>query len=193
VWTINLISPPDENDAFRMANAAADMWGDFGITVNLQGLERSVWEQNSFVGQFDITTPWYSYALANGDSWSEIRNFHPALYTSSGESTQSAGTGYAGMGRINDPQIGEFIDAMVPINPDDPANFALVEEFLQYTVENMYNITTISFKKFVTWDERFWTGFPTAEEPAVMPLYWFQGGKYAIQSLEPAGNVASSN
>ena len=193
VWTIDLQSPPDENDAFRAANAAADMWGEFGITVNLQGLERNVWNQNNEVGQFDVSTPWYSYVKANGDSWSEVRGMHPDLYAPIGESTNSTGSGFLGIGRINDPQIGEYIDAMVPVNPDDPTNFAMVQEFLQYTVEQMYNITTISFKKFVTWDERFWTGFPTAEEPAVMPLYWFQGGKYAIQSLEPVGGTTSSN
>ena len=56
---------------------------------------------------------------------------------------------------------------------------------LQNWVENMYLITAIAFKKFVTWDEKYWTGFPTAENPNYMPLYWFQGGKYAFQSLEP--------
>src|SRR5690606_35253679 len=34
-WVMDLQSPPDENDAFRMATAAADMWADFGIEVNL--------------------------------------------------------------------------------------------------------------------------------------------------------------
>jgi len=51
-WTIDLQSPPDENDAYRMSIAAADMWGNFGIEVNLQGAERSVWDQNRYVGQF---------------------------------------------------------------------------------------------------------------------------------------------
>jgi peptide/nickel transport system substrate-binding protein len=191
VWTIDLQSPPDENDAFRMANAATDMWGEFGITVNLQGLERSVWEQNGRVGQYDISTPWYSFALANGDSWPEVRGWHTDLYVPNGENFQTSGGG--NLIRISDPQIGEYIDSMVPINPDDPANFELVQEFLQYWTENMYFITAISFKKFVTWDERFWTGFPTSEEPNFMPLYWFQGGKYAIQSLEPVGGTTSSN
>jgi peptide/nickel transport system substrate-binding protein len=71
-------------------------------------------------------------------------------------------------------------------DPGSEANFALVREFLQYWLENQYFITTISFKKFVTWDERYWTGFPTSEDPSYMPLYWFQGGKFAFQSLTPA-------
>ena len=56
-WVLDLQSPPDENDAFRMANAAADMWSDFGIEVNLQGPERNTIDQNRYVGQFEVGTP----------------------------------------------------------------------------------------------------------------------------------------
>ncbi|MEZ4680139.1 MAG: ABC transporter substrate-binding protein [Caldilineaceae bacterium] len=184
-WTMLLQSPPDENDAFRMANAAADMWSDFGIEVDLQGLERSVWDQNNFVGQFNVTTPWTSFALASGDSWPEVRGLHPDFYVANGEDFRAKGGG--NRARINDPQIGEYLDAMQGLDPTSEENYEVTREFLKYWVENMYDITAISFKKFVTWDERYWTGFPTAENPEYMPLYWFQGGKFAFQNLDPVG------
>ena len=181
-WTIDLQSPPDENDAFRMANAAADMWSEFGIEVNLQGPERNVIDQNNYVGQNEVTTPWYSFALADGDSWPQIRGLHPDFYVAApGDFRDKGGNNQA---RINDPKLGEMIDAMAAVNPDSPENVALVQDFLKYWVENMYDITAISFKKFVTWDEKYWTGFPTSENPNYMPLYWFQGGKFAFQSLK---------
>jgi peptide/nickel transport system substrate-binding protein len=184
-WVIDLQSPPDENDAFRMANAAADMWSDFGIEVNLQGPERNTIDQNRFVGQFEVGTPWYSFALADGDSWPQIRGLHPDFYVANGSDFRDKGGNNEA--RINDPKLGEFIDMMAAMNPDDPASVTLVQDFLKYWTENMYFITAISFKKFVTWDERYWTGFPTSENPSYMPLYWFQGGKFAFQSLKPAG------
>ena len=182
-WVLDLQSPPDENDAFRMATAAADMWADFGIDVNLLALERSVWDQNHVIGQFQVSTPWTSFALASGDSWPEIRGLHPDFYVANGEDYRNLGGD--NLMRINDPQLGEMIDAMATVGPDTEENYQLVQEFAQYWIENMYSITTISFKKFVTWDERYSTGFPTSEEPSYMPLYWFQGGKFAFQSLEP--------
>ncbi len=182
-WVIELQSPPDENDAFRMANAATDMWSDFGIEVNLLGLERSVWDQNHVTGQYEVSTPWYSFALASGDSWPEVRGWHPDLYVPNGEDFRSLGGN--NHPRINDPTVGEYIDAMVPLDPSSEENFDVNREFLKYWTEQMYFITCISFKKFVTWDERYWTGFPTSENPDFMPLYWFQGGKFAFQSLEP--------
>jgi peptide/nickel transport system substrate-binding protein len=185
-WVLDLQSPPDENDAFRMANAAADMWIEFGIEVNLQGPERNTIDQNRYVGQFEVGTPWYSFALADGDSWPQVRGWHPDFYVPNGEDYRSKGG--SNEARINDPKLGEMIDAMAAVNPDSPENVQLVQEFLKYWTENMYFITAISFKKFVTWDERYWTGFPTSENPNYMPLYWFQGGKFAFQSLKPTAS-----
>jgi len=69
-WTIVLISPPDENDAFRMANAAKDQWSKFGINVDMQGQERdTVWNVNNAMGNFAVTTLWYNFSLADGDAW----------------------------------------------------------------------------------------------------------------------------
>jgi peptide/nickel transport system substrate-binding protein len=184
-WVMDLQSPPDENDAFRMANAAADMWKEFGIDVNLQGPERNTIDQNRYVGQFEVGTPWYPFALPDGDGWPQVRGLHPDFYVAMpGDYRDKGGSNEA---RINDPKLGEMIDAMAKVNPDSPENAQLVQDFLKYWVENMYDITAISFKKFVTWDEKYWTGFPTSENPNYMPLYWFQGGKFAFQSLKPVG------
>jgi len=186
LWTIQLQSPPDENDAFRVANAASDMWADFGIDVELSGLERNVWDQNHYVGQFEMSTPWVTYALASGDAWAEMQSIHPKYVMPVGEDFRTGGsTNVVQSIRLQDPKIGEFIDQMATLNPDSEENIELNTEFYKYWAENMYFITTISFKKFVTWDERYWTGFPTAEEPNYMPLYWFHGGKFAFQSLTP--------
>jgi len=185
-FTIDLQSPPDENDAFRMANAAADMWADFGIDVKLSGLERNAWDQNGQVGQYEMSTPWVSAVQVDGDAWPQVRGWHPKYYTPIGESVLNrGGMDYIQRMRLQDPKWGEYIDAMIPLAPGTPENIALTREFLQYITENMQMITVISFKKFVTWDERYWTGFPTAENPNFMPLYWFHGGKFAIQNLRP--------
>ena len=183
LWKIDLQSPPDENDAFRMANAANDMWSDFGITVNLQGLERSVWQQNRNMGQYDISTPWSSFALASGDSWPNLRKFHADFYVPVGKSSNSKGGD--DYGRLRDYRLTMLIDKMENLHPNSEENHEATREFIKYYVENMLEITCIAFKKFVTWDERYWTGFPTSENPEYMPLYWFQGGKSAFQSLTP--------
>ncbi len=185
-WVLDLQSDPSENDAYRMGQAAFDMWTDFGIEVNFSTLDRNTWSQNHQVGTYEVSTPWTSFALASGDMWPNIRGYHSKYYAPAGEDYRPLGGN--SMRRLTDDTIDELIDAMEVVNPvsQEAENVELGIQYLQNWVENMFDITAIAFKKFVTWDERYWTGFPTAENPNYQPLYWFQGGKYAIQNLHPS-------
>ena len=184
-FAFSLQAAPDEPDSFRTANAAHDMWEDFGIDVDLQGVERSVWRANFNVGQFEVDSPWTSLVLPDGDGWPNLRGRHSRYYSPSGEAYNALGGGSAE--RLQDPVLDELIDAMEGVHPDDPANLDLMYQFLQHWVENMYYISTVSFKKFVTWNELYWTGFPSSENPVYMPLYWFNGGRFAFAGLQSTG------
>ncbi len=186
LWTLEIQSDPSENDAYRMGQAAADMWSDFGVDIQFTTLDRNPWDQNHFVGTYEVSTPWTSFALASGDMWPEIQGYHSRYYAPVGEDYRPLGGN--SVRRLRDDRIDELIEAMEGVNPVDQEaeNVALGIAYLQNWVENMFDITAIAFKKFVTWDERYWTGFPTAENPNYQPLYWFQGGKYAIQNLTPS-------
>ena len=52
-------------------------------------------------------------------------------------------------------------------------------------VQNMWSIPTISFKKFITEDETYWTGLATAEKPDRQPLFWFLGARFVLPYIEP--------
>ncbi len=186
-WVLDLQSDPSENDAYRMGQAAFDMWTDFGIEVDFSTLDRNTWNQNHWVGSYEVSTPWTSFALASGDMWPNLRGRHSRYYAPAGEDYRPLGGD--SVRRLRDDRMDELIDAMESVNPvsQEAENVELGIQFLQNWVENMFDITAIAFKKFVTWDETYWTGFPTAENPNYQPLYWFQGGKYAIQNLHPTG------
>lgn len=186
VWSLDIQSDPSENDAYRMGQAAADMWSDFGIDVNFITLDRSTWTQNHRVGAFEASTPWQSFALASGDMWPNVRGYHSKYYAPSGEDYNPLGGN--SLRRQQETVLDELIDEMEGVNPvaQEAENLALAHAFVKHWTENMLDITTIAFKKFVTWDEKYWTGFPTSENPNYQPLYWFMGGKFAIQNLSPS-------
>jgi peptide/nickel transport system substrate-binding protein len=75
---------------------------------------------------------------------------------------------------------------MGKLAPDDPQVPDLGRQAMQLWVQNMLTITTVSFKKFITQDQRYWTGFPTAEHPTHQPLYWFMGGRFTFPLVTPA-------
>ena len=185
-WTIDVLAPNDEPDAFRIANALQDQWGAFGIDTKADGVERNVWTQRTQVGDYQIAVPWGSWnlSLANGDKWQNIDCLRSNFYA-------DVGTNVASTGSCNDlytkiDGLDALIDKMTATNPDSPDSVTVNQDFLKLSTENMYSIPIISFKKFITWDSRYWTGFPTSEDPTAFPEYWFQIGRYAFQGLAPA-------
>jgi peptide/nickel transport system substrate-binding protein len=59
----------------------------------------------------------------------------------------------------------------------------LGQEALKVWVENMLTTNTISFKKFTSFDDTYWTGWPTSENPTRQPLYWFIGGRFTFADV----------
>jgi peptide/nickel transport system substrate-binding protein len=150
-WTIEIIAAVDEPDAFRMATAAQDQWGDFGIDVNLLSAERSVWDQNTWVGQFQIGAPWGSFADPSGDIWQAIRGWHSEFYVPNGEDFRSLGGG--NYMRLQDPRIDEFIDTLGQSDPQSPDTVVIAQDFLKYWIENIRTFalgTQISWNTWIT-------------------------------------------
>ena len=186
-WTIKMIAAPDEVDVYRLAIGAQDQWGDFGINVEIETLERDPYYTRNNQGLFDMTSGWGNAnslsVNATADKWQALLGLHSQFYTPVGEST--AGRGSTNAMRLKSPELDAIIDEMGSLHPEDPQVLELARDSMKLWAENMYSIVTISFKKFVTIDEYYWTGFPTSEHPDRQPLYWFIGGRFTLPYVEP--------
>ena len=99
--------------------------------------------------------------------------------------TSTAGSGSSNILRFKAPGLDPLIDEMGKLSPDDPKVAELGQEALKIMVENMLLTSTISFKKFTSFDDTYWTGWPTSENPTRQPLYWFMGGRFTFANVEP--------
>jgi peptide/nickel transport system substrate-binding protein len=185
-WQIEILAAQDEPDAFRMANAAQDEWKAFGIDAKAVGVERPVWNQRIPAGDFQIAVNWgnWNTSFPNGDKWQAIRclrsNFYPEPRAASNANGGCNDT------RLKTDSLDKIIDTLGKTDPASPDALKLNQDFVKTWVENLYSIDMLSFKKFITWDSRYWKGFPTAEDPSVFPEYWFQIGKFTWMHLQPA-------
>ncbi|HVU10858.1 MAG TPA: ABC transporter substrate-binding protein [Phototrophicaceae bacterium] len=186
-WKIDVLAPNDEPDAFRIANAIQDQWKAFGIDATADGVVRSVWTQRTNSGDFDIEVPWgnYNLSLANGDKWLNIDCLRSNYFVPMPDNYNSKG-GCNDMRLQNIPGLDDLIDKMTNTDPQSQDSITEGQDFLKMFTQNMYVIPVVTFKKFITWDSRYWTGFPTAEDPTVFPEYWFQIGKFTYAHLKPA-------
>ena len=108
---------------------------------------------------------------------------HSRFFTPIGQST--AGAGSNDIERFKFPELDALIEQMGKLTPDDPQVLDIGRQVMQFWVQNMVRIHTISFKKFITQDNQYWTGFPTAEKPSRQPLYWFIGGRFTFAGVTP--------
>lgn len=187
-WTFTILAAPDEVDVYRLAIGAQDHWTDFGIQVEINAVERQPFYTGQQTGDFEVVSTWSGgsgYSVnATTDKWQSLLGLHSDFYVPSGESI--AGTGSTNEMRLQDPEVDRIIEELGALHPDDPQVLELGREWMKLWVENMYGICTISFKKFITVDEYYWTGFPTSENAVYQPLYWFHGGKFTFTQVEPA-------
>jgi peptide/nickel transport system substrate-binding protein len=183
-WTIKMIAAPDENDVYRLATGFQDQLKQFGIDVEIQSLERNPYTERQQNGDFEATSSWGLLAInANPDLWQALNSVHSRFFTPVGKST--AGSGSNNILRFKAPELDTFADDLSKINPDDPKVQELGQQALKYWVENMLTTNTISFKKFTSFDDTYWTGWPTSENPTRQPLYWFIGGRFTFADVEP--------
>jgi peptide/nickel transport system substrate-binding protein len=185
-WKITFIAAPDENDAYRLALGAQDQWKSFGIDVQVDSLERTPFGTRQNTGDFVATSSWGQFQVnATADIWggTGLSSLHSKFFTPVGQST--AGNGSNNIWRFKLPELDTVIDQMGKLAPDDPQVLDLGRQAMQLWVSNMLTLTTLSFKKFITQDTQYWSGFPTAENPTRQPLYWFMGGRFTFPLLTP--------
>ena len=186
-WSIKMIVAPEEMDIYRLAIGAQDQWADFGLKLELETLAWDQYAMRNRLGDFEAISGWAQSGgglavNAIGDKWRAIFGLHSRFFAPSGQST--AGTGSSNTLRIKSQELDLIIDDLSLIHPDDPKVIELGQAFMKMWVENMYSIVTISFKKFITVDEYYWTGFPHNDNPFAQPLYWFGGGRFTFQYLQ---------
>ena len=164
--------------------------GWLGLKLELETLQRDPYSTRNYMGEFEAISSWGNATSgdATADKWQSIFGLHSRFYTPVGKST--AGSGSSNTLRIKSKEMDSIIDELDRLHPEDQRVVELGQAFMKLWIENMYSIVTISFKKFVTIDEHYWTGFPTSENPFVQPLYWFGGGRFTLQHVEPVSQIS---
>jgi peptide/nickel transport system substrate-binding protein len=181
-WTIPMIAAPDENDVYRLALGAQDQLKTFGIDISIETLERDPYTTRQNTGDFVTTSTWGGLPInAHPDFWQGLSSLHSRFFAPVGKST--AGNGSNNIERFQFPELDTLIDQMGKLTPEDPAVLDIGRQVMQFWVTNMVRLHTISFKKFITQDTQYWSGFPTAENPTRQPLYWFIGGRFTFAQL----------
>ena len=62
----------------------------------------------------------------------------------------------------------------------------LGKEYVKLTVREMPIIPLMSYNVFTMMDKKYWTGYPTAEDPYTNPVPNWSNSRYMMVRLKPA-------
>ena len=87
--------------------------------------------------------------------------------------------------RWSNPELDRIIEEVRAIDFNDPRGVELGQEFVKLTVEEMPTIPLMSYNVFSVQSDRYWTGFPTADNPYANPVTNWANGRYILNMIKP--------
>ncbi len=187
------MTPDGEVFGFTLLNHAEGVLGRLGSMVgdNLRsaGVDVTVevapdlWTRNA-AGDFDTLIAW------SVESWGG----HPDLsfFLDSWHSQFVAEPGDIqpdrNWQRWSDPRLDAIIEEIRGIDFNDPKGIELGREFVKLAVEEMPNIPLMSFNVFSAQSNKYWTGWPSADNPYANPVTNWGNSRYIFTQIEPVAN-----
>ena len=189
-WTIEVHTHPEEasTQAARSAKAIADQWMKFGITVNVTTLSNSDVGTRANLGDFQVNDNWSTCASYVKDFYNNVTGWDSELYTYPiGE--QASGMGAYRLG-ISNPELAaeitEIVRSAEMLDPQGDEIQAVMTEFLKKTTEAHISIDVHAGTKIVPMNTKYWTNFPSAENPYEGPWWWWSNFRFTVAQLTPA-------
>jgi len=181
-WKIHIVAHPDtSHPQYRNSIAAAQQWRNFGIDVTVTASE--AYATLAQIGDFEVNDVWPAQEPWGGhpDLYRVLSPFRTTFYRPSGENA----VGH--QSRWYSERLDRIIEQIEKLGWDDPRNIELGIEGLKVLVEEMPTIPTFAYPGVVGWDEYYWTNYPGAENPYIIPYHHWPNFKYMLPFLEPTG------
>lgn len=166
----------------RFGTMAAQQWSQAGVDVTAQ-VTPQMFAQDLPLGDFDAATAW-SIETWGGDPDLSffLESWHSSYVAPEGERQPQRN-----WQRWQHPELDRIIEEIRVTPFGSEENLELGHDLVRLMVEEMPVIPMMSFNVFAAYSERYWTGFPTAEEnPYANIVTNWANSRYIFTQLEPA-------
>ena len=168
---------------YQNAIAAHGEWRRFGLDVRFEISEPG--QLRVAHGHFDVTggQTHSSAYLEVSDLFRTFTTFHTDyLEPEIGQRT------WGHPSRYSNPRVDEILDTIRRTHPDDTETLnPLGLELLQIFVEEKPTISSTTSMDPYAVSTYYWTGWPSAENPHIVPYHHYPNFKYLLTFLEPTG------
>jgi peptide/nickel transport system substrate-binding protein len=157
----------ESNEEMKMATVIADQLNAAGLNVELQPLTGSVQSDTTLRGDYTLKIN----SFCPGYIYENLELFHSKYYVPLGE---PAPWFERNSFRYQNPEFDAIIDQMAVTEPDDEAAMTeLYQQAMAIWLDELPVVPLVQAPALVPFNDRFWTGWPSAENPWNMPVSWW--------------------
>jgi len=158
----------------------------FDVTVKLVTTTCDPFFETVRTGQADI---WIIvHCGSSREPWGTLQHYHSKF--SSPEQGQTNNYIWANS-QYNNPEYDALIDQLdgIPPSPDDPNYTDLVRQCIELYLRDVIEITMSEERHVRTYNNHYWTGWPSADNAYVAPYALWASFMLALLKVEPTGAV----
>jgi peptide/nickel transport system substrate-binding protein len=173
---------PEEGVINRLGTMGAQLWSQAGVEVTAEVTPDS-WDRQE-AGDYEANVAWSVETWGGHPDLSFFLDSHHSSYIAEPGELQPARNWM----RWENPELDRIIEEIrtVPLT-DTERNIELGQEFVRLHLQEMPNIPAMSYNVFVALSERYWTGYPSSENPYANPVNNWANSRYILTQLEPTG------
>ncbi len=165
-----LLANPDTPEDAKVGQVIADQLTVGGVAVEIQSLSGAVRESALLAGNWDI---YPLQAFCPGTIYENLELFHSKFYVPTGE---PAPWYERNSFRYQNPEYDAIVDEMLVALGENADEAALVDIFsraMAIWYDDLPVAPLVQAPALVPFNTTYWTGWPDAEDPWMMPVTWW--------------------
>jgi peptide/nickel transport system substrate-binding protein len=185
VLTANITVNSASTEYTRSVDVIVEQLRDAGIDAAARPVDNSTfWGDVAPNGGYEVAYSWLACGSIN-EPWASMDRYTAQYVVPVGERAP----GFNNTGRWNTENTAaysEIVDQIAPLQLGDPAIPGLVAEAYTYLREDMPFIPLVQSTKLLPFNNTYWTGWPTSDDPYINPGFWGGKGGLIIHNLTRA-------
>lgn len=177
--TLDIIGRQSEADAAKTTPVITELLRRAGFDAQFRLLDTSTYYDAVYLGQASIFVSNSSGSVA--DPYQSFEMYHSRHAKPVG--TPSTGSN----SRWSNAEYDALVDEMGQMAPTDPRFKALIRPALDIWLDHMPTAPLTDAALLVSYNNRYWTNWPNAENPYFQPCLWWASSLYTIAHLKRAG------
>jgi peptide/nickel transport system substrate-binding protein len=168
----------DSTEEMRIAQVVSDQLNGAGIEVELQILTGSVLNDTILRGDYGVKV----HSFCPGYIYDNLELFHSKFYVELGD---QAPWFERNSFRYRNEEFDSIVDQMAVTPPEDQeTNIELYQQAMAILLEDLPVIPMVQAPALVPFNHRYWTGWPSSEDPWNMPVSWWATFNLVLNGYE---------